>query len=270
LSCARDSITWMEAVAPPFFIHDGMLKGQGYEDLVTDIFENQLPQYDHHMVIANISRHYSNFQHGEKVCTVGFFKTPEREKFAYYSIPSFFTLPTMLIIKKEDFAQFGGQKIITLEDMLRNKNITLGIAKDRSYGTYIDEIIEPHKGQKNIIELSRQDLTQTIFKMLLADRVDALLGLPEEAMYIAEQTGARDEIMTLTIAENHKGYDGWFSYVACSRNDWGKKVIEEINYILLKERPTDRYRGTYERWLDETSLEEYRKLYKDIFLAVTQ
>jgi len=270
LSCAKDAITWMEAVAPPFFIHDGTLKGQGYEDLVTDILEHQLPQYDHEMVLANIARHYSNFQHGEKVCTVGFFKTPEREEFAYYSIPSFFTLPTVLIIKKEHFAKFGGKKIITLNDMFINENITIGIAKDRSYGKYIDEIIEPYKEQNNVVELAKQDLAQTFFKMLLADRIDALLGFPEEAMYIAEQAGARDKIMTLTIAENQKGYDGWLSYVACSKNDWGKKAIENINHVLLQERPTDQYRGAYERWLDESSLEDYRKLYKDVFLTVTQ
>lgn len=28
---AKDSIDWMEAVAPPFFNHEGKFKGQGYE-----------------------------------------------------------------------------------------------------------------------------------------------------------------------------------------------------------------------------------------------
>ena len=153
--------------------------------------------------------------------------------------------------------------------MLNNKELRLGIAKDRSYGRYVDEVVEGHKNQENIVELANQELAQTFFKMLLVDRIDALLGLPEEAMYMAEQMGARDEIMTLTIAENQKGYDGWLSYVACSKNDWGKDVIDNINRVLLQQRPTDRYRGAYERWLDESSLERYRKLYEDVFLQVT-
>ena len=33
----KDSIDWMEADAPPFFIHEGIFKGQGYEDL--DLFD---------------------------------------------------------------------------------------------------------------------------------------------------------------------------------------------------------------------------------------
>ncbi len=267
---AANSITWMEADAPPFFIHNGPLKGQGYEDLVTDILEEQLPLYDYDIVIANIARHYYNFQHGEKVCTVGFYKTPEREEFAYFSIPSFFTLPTVLIVKKDNHTKFGGQKVVTLDTLLNNEDVIVGIAKDRSYGRYVDEVIAGHKEQKNIVELAKQDLAQAFFKMLLADRIDALLGLPEEAMYMAEQMGARDEIMTLTIAENQKGYDGWLSYVACSKNDWGKEAIDNINRVLLQQRPTDRYRAAYERWLDESSQEHYRKLYEDVFLQVTK
>lgn len=76
--------------------------------------------------------------------------------------------------------------------------------------------------------------------------------------------------MTLTIAENQKGYDGWLSYVACSKNEWGKEVIEKINRILLEQRPTDAYRGSYERWLDDSSLEPYRQLYKKVFLPITK
>ena len=46
-------------------------------------------------------------------------------------------------------------------------------------------------------------------------------------------------------------------------------MIEKINKILLEQRPTDRYRGAYERWLDANSLERYRTIYQDIFLKTT-
>jgi len=64
---AKDSITWMEAVAPPFFIHDGDLKGQGYEDLITDLLAENLPLYEHKRTVATISRHYQQWKQGEKV-----------------------------------------------------------------------------------------------------------------------------------------------------------------------------------------------------------
>ena len=60
---AQDPLAWMEAVAPPFFIHDGELKGQGYEDIITDILIANLPQYHHTHMKANISRHYQQWKH---------------------------------------------------------------------------------------------------------------------------------------------------------------------------------------------------------------
>ena len=59
---AQDSVTWMEAIAPPFFIHEGELKGQGYEDVITDILMENMPQYSHKKITANISRHYRSVQ----------------------------------------------------------------------------------------------------------------------------------------------------------------------------------------------------------------
>ena len=184
---ATEEITWMEADAPPFFIHSGPMQGQGYEDLVTKIIESHLPEYEHEKITANIARHMYNFQHGLKTCTVGFFKTPEREEIAYYSIPSFFTLPTVLIIKKVDYEKFGGQKTISLNQLFSEKQVTVGVAKGRSYGKYVDHVLMQEQNRKHIVELAKQELASTFFKMLLTDRIDCLLGLPEEAMYLAEQ-----------------------------------------------------------------------------------
>jgi uncharacterized protein (TIGR02285 family) len=106
--------------------------------------------------------------------------------------------------------------------------------------------------------------------MLLAGRIDALPGLPEEAMYLAETLGINDKIMTLNIAENQVNHNASLSYVACSKTEWGKKTIEDINKVLRKERPTESYRTAYERWLDPSSIEGFRKLYNEVFLTITE
>lgn len=46
-------------------------------------------------------------------------------------------------------------------------------------------------------------------------------------------------------------------------------MIEKINKVLLEQRPTDRYRAAYERWLDADSLARYRSVYQEVFLAPT-
>ncbi|MEE4241581.1 MAG: TIGR02285 family protein [Desulfopila sp.] len=266
---AKDTISWMEAVAPPFFIHEGEFAGQGYEDIVTDIITENLPQYNHERIIANITRHYQEFKDGRKACNVGLFKTPEREEFLYYSLPSFFTLPAVIVINKDKFEAFGSTKVVRLEDVLK-KNLIIGRAERRSYGKQIDEILDLHGTEENVFSYEGYELSLNFFEMLKHDRLDGLIGLPDETLYQAERLGIRDQIMTLTIAENQSGYDSWLSYVACSKNEWGKKVIEEINAILLQHRPTERYRKSYERWLDDGAIPGYRKLYDEIFLQIVE
>lgn len=270
LSPARDSLAWMEAVAPPFFIHDGAFKGQGYEDIITKILQEHLPQYQHTHVKANISRHYQQWKQGEKACSVGMYKTPERLLFTYYSIPSVFTLPPVLIIHKDHFQAFGGKKIVSLTKILKEGKLTIGRSNNRSYGVEFDATLKAYSNAENTFTYEGPELSLNLFKMLQAGRIDALPGLPEEAMYLAETMGIRDQIMTLAVEENQKNPEESLSYVACSKNEWGKTAIEAINEVLRKQRPTTKYRAAYERWLDPSSVEGYRKLYEEVFLNITE
>lgn len=263
----KDSITWLEAVAPPFFIHDGPLKGQGYEDILTELLIAHLPEFDHRRIQANISRHYQQFKQGEQACSLAMYKTPEREEFAYFSEPSVFTLPVVLIIQKERFPEFGSKKIINLSQLLQAGKYTIGRSNNRSYGTEFDTILNTYGTPQTIFAYEGPELSRNLFEMLLAGRIDALPGLPEEAMYLAETYALRDQIMTLQVAENVANHDAMITYVACSKTPWGKQTIEAIDRALQKARPTEEYRAAYERWLDPSSIENYRKLYQEVFLA---
>ncbi len=269
-SRSEETLTWMEAVAPPFFIHDGELKGQGYEDLITTLLKSQLPQYRHTHIQANITRHYQQWKQGEKVCSVGMYKTPERLEFTYYSIPSVFTLPPVLIIHKDRFQAFGGKKMVSLAKILKDGNLVVGRSNNRSYGVEFDAALKGHSNNKNTFTYEGPELSLNLFKMLQTGRIDALPGLPEEAMYLAETMGIRDQIMTLSVEENQITPEASLSYVACSKNEWGKTAINAINKVLREQRPSDQYRAAYERWLDPSSIEGYRKLYAEVFLKITE
>lgn len=268
-SRAKDSVTWMEAVMPPYFIQSGTQKDQGYGDQITRIIQEGLTDYQHEEMVTNVTRHFYKFKQGEKVCSVGLFRTPEREEFMHFSMPSFLTLPAVIIIRKDALPQFAGQTTVRLVDLLKNTTITLGLAKDRSYGVSVDEVLKQYRGSSSTVEVSGPELSLSLFKMLMKGRLDGILGLPEEALYQAEQLGIRDQLMTLSIEENLNGYEAWLSSVGCSKNAWGKAIIDRINAVLLAQRPTERYRAAYERWLDPNAIEQYRKVYQEVFLEKT-
>lgn len=264
---AQDKITWLEANFPPYLIHDGKYKGQGYGDTVTNILIEKLKNYEHERVQANISRHYDLFKKGENVCTVGLYKNPDREKFLYFSIPSFFTLPNVIVINKKKYEAFGGKNTVSLSEVLKKNTLVIGQAKNRSYGPIIDSIFNKYGNDANVFSYEGKTLSLSFFEMLKRDRLDGIIGLPEEVLYQAENLGIRDQILTLSIAENQQSLDAWLSYVACSKTPWGKKVIDDINAVLLEQRPKERYRAAYERWLDDGSIPGYREAYDKYFLS---
>lgn len=62
----------------------------------------------------------------------------------------------------------------------------------------------------------------------------------------------------LIVEENQQGFTGWLSAVGCSKNEWGRVVIDTINAILLEQRSSNGCRGADERWPDANSLARYR------------
>lgn len=266
---AKETITWMEVDFAPFLIHSGPFKGGGYGDVGSDILVENLPQYDHSVILANLSRQYELYQQQENVCTVGLFKNPDREKFMYFSIPVFFSLPNHLIISKDKHDEIGGLSSVQLKDVLQSNKIVIGHSKNRSYSAEIDSVLKEYGSSKNLfLAENRGAFTTSFFEMLKLGRVDAIIAAPEEILYQAEQLGLRDKLVTVSIEEN--SLDAWLSYVVCAKTPWGKKVITDINEVLIKQRPTDRYREAYERWLDEGRLKEYRRLYISEFLSVKE
>ncbi len=198
------------------------------------------------------------------------YKTPERMEFTYYSIPSVYTLPPVLIIHKDRFQAFDGNKMVSLAKILQSGQLIIGRSINRSYGIELDSALKTFSNNKNTFAYEGPELSLNLFKMLQAGRIDALPGLPEEAKYLAETIGIREQIMTLAVEENQVNPEASLSYVVCSKNEWGKSAIEKINQVLRAQRPTGKYRAACERWLDPSSLEGYRKLYQDVFLKITE
>ena len=266
-SLAADSITWMEVNMPPYMIQSGPFQGQGYGNQVQRLIQAQLPEYTHHRLQTNVIRHFDMFRQGDKVCSIGLYRTPEREAFLTFSIPSLLTMPPVLIVRADKLQQFGLVNNCSLAQILQNEKFRLGFSKDRSYGKQLDMELRKYSKRDNFTLFTGQELGENYYKMLMLDRIDGLLGLPEEALYRAEQMGIRDQIATLMLQENQHNYDQWYCAIACPKNQWGQAVIDKINTVLLRIRPNPAYRQAYERWLDKNSLQHYRKVYDDVFLT---
>ena len=267
---AGESITWAEADFPPIWILKGSDKGNGILDGLTSIYEKNLPEYEHHHTTANIARILSMMKEGQNVCHAGILKSTDRESFIYFSIPNAITSLHKIIVKKSRInSLFGNSKDVSLEALLKNTNLKLGVSKSNSYGATIDKILEKYKEKDTILFRSGQDNHLGLLRMLKEERIDYMVGYPWEIDYIARQIDARDEIAVIDIKEI-EGQQWTLSYVGCTKNEWGRRVIEKLNRILLKVRPNNEYLFHLLRWMPDSIRPELKKAYKERVLKVTE
>ncbi|MFP4167853.1 MAG: TIGR02285 family protein [Desulfonatronovibrionaceae bacterium] len=262
----NEVITWLEPDFPPCFIHSGPYEGMGYEDVITQILEQELQGYEYESEIANVSRIYKEFKQGRQVCHVAFYRTPERREFMYFSIPNTITFPVVLVALRENADLPKAGEMVSLKDVLTRNDLDAALVSERSYGTTLDVILSEQGRDSDIHWYFGQDIGEKTLQMVLGGRVDYTLALPEEVMYWAEHKGVRDRLKVVHLKENQGDYCSWLGYVACPKTKWGAKVISDINRVLREVRPLKRYRKAYERWIDEYSLPRYRRLYKEFFL----
>ena len=260
---AKDSVTWMLSDFPPYTILKGKYDREGSHDKVFELLQEHLTDYEHHEMIGSVTRLLRELGAGKKVCTT-LLKTPEREKFIYYSIPIDFDPPLGVTIKRSKAVLFKNTKELSFNELIQNKQLRFGIQSGRSYGKMIDPLLERYKGQKHIYLREGKELYEGLLKMLMTDRLDYIIGYPVETVYVGKMLGIENKVINIPLKEYLNAYS--FGCIACSKTEWGRQIIEKINTILRKQRPTKHYRSIQERWLDKNILESYRKAYDRIFL----
>ena len=88
LLCAaeRPHMTWTVQDIPPGFILVEGKPTDGIFDKVINMLIEEWPGVDHEFMDVSIPRGLANLSNGIEACFGGVLMTPEREKFAYYSL----------------------------------------------------------------------------------------------------------------------------------------------------------------------------------------
>lgn len=264
LVCAKDSIKWLEMDAPPYHIQTGELKNQGIVDQVTQLLQQNMPNYLHSERVMNLPRVKEVMRIGQEVCHASLYKTPQREAVAYFSkVPSTMFPPVGLTIKEESFELFDENPMVSFSEVLIRQDLMGGISKGRSYGKSLDKILKQYERTARLERRSGDDIYQGLFNMLLYGRVDYILGSPLESGFAQRNLAAKNKVFNIMLKERNS-YD--FGFVACSKTPWGKRIIEEINAVLIKIRPTPQYKSYFTKWLDDLSKGSFEKAYDKQFL----
>ncbi|BBE31448.1 hypothetical protein OSSY52_15890 [Tepiditoga spiralis] len=265
---SNKQIKWFITNYPPAFIINKNNDFKGFEFNTLNNLIKKLNHYDITYYQTSLSRALTDMKNKKNVCALFLFKTPEREKFLYYSLPYRVTLPNGIIIRKSDKNKFkkyfDKNNKIKLESLLKERSLTLGINKKISYSKEIDDIIQKYINKPNIFLLTRENYIENLLKLLNLNRIDYFIGYAESINYLSKKLNMKDEFIYIPISEVNKKI---FSilYITAPKNEFGKKIIDEVNKIILKTNFVEDAANYYKKWLDKSSINEFEKIYK-IFL----
>lgn len=161
------------------------------------------------------------------VCGLGWFKRPERERFALFSDPIYRDQPTIVVARKDDPRFEDG---MSLQDSFGDAARTLIVKTGYSYGEAIDTWIRTLQPRT---ETSSGTNTQ-LLGMIAQGRVDYVVMAPEEADDLLDsksKLGASLQAVSLSDAPM-----GELRYLMCSRST-PPDLIARINDALAQTRP---------------------------------
>lgn len=110
---------------------------------------------------------------GLPVCSIGWFKTPEREAYARFSRSIYKNHPLELVYLKKNETLLWGME--SLDRLTRDKSLTLGLPRGYSLGKVVDGIIERNKPSVYVANGGYADL----FRLLAAEQITYFLAAAE-------------------------------------------------------------------------------------------
>lgn len=202
---------------PYVFIADGKLSGLVGEPARQALDSAALP---YKLLSAPASRVLNAIRDAAGAsCAVGWFKTEERERFAYFSRPLFQSQPFLVLTSRKNTRLTHSLKV---EDLLADRNLTMLVVQSFSYGRAFDLLISQFNPNSRTVTADNMQILQ----MLLAGRVDYSLMAPEELEGLLALPGfKRDDFRALPLINPPAGEARYFM---CSKQV-SPELLERIN-----------------------------------------
>lgn len=262
---SKDTIKWMTFDWKPAMSLDaatGKITG-GLSGNQLLLISKEITDYNHVYIPMNWGRFWDLVRKkNENICNCVTVKTEEREGFAEFSEPVAIALPLSVIMRKDSAAEIGNPKSVSIVELMKDSRVTGGLIQERSYTEAIDSLLSIHEKKSNI---SRYVVnTENSVLMLLFNRMDYILEYPSllETKLAGRTRAEVDKLVVIPIIETDPYY---FVYVACTKNEWGKKAIIRINKALEKLHKDPRFVLTYKEAFSGERLKRVEKLYNNYF-----
>lgn len=260
---AKDVVTWHVSHFPPVNIRFGPFQNEGFADKTRLFFQRNMAQFSHEEREQGYAESMESAKAGASFCRADMLKSPEREKFFYFSEPLYFTSGRRLLVSNDVFLQtraFANRNgDVRFSDLLKQPWVKYGYVKGRVYFPKEDEVVGAYR--KKNPDLAR-DNGQEAFQLFKSGGANMLILYPFEYGYYLRLEDMVSNHRSLQLADMEPFS---YAYFACSKTPKGKRAIEAINTIVKKEEDIYSWLYYYKEWV---SHEEWQRV-KRFFYKVT-
>ncbi|UOF01848.1 TIGR02285 family protein [Bdellovibrio reynosensis] len=256
---SKKSIPWGVTDWPPYYILEGGNGGEGKIDLLKKILEKNISEYKFIDVQSDIPKTIELWKQNRNICAGSVLKTPEREKWAYFTALSFIAPHEYLaVVAKKDILPKGD--VMSFKELTTRKDLKGVVIHDRSYGPVIDDLIK--KAESNLTALNPSEGYMPLLKMVQRGRFDYTIEYESVVKAYNERIKPEKPVHSKLLKETSPSAVIW---VACTKNAWGRNVISRIDEVLKKNAGKSDYHAAVESWSNPEALKKHQKALDEFY-----
>lgn len=252
-------VPWAVTDWAPFYILKGASADDGKMDRLRKVLEEQMPDYSFVAFTADSPRLIELWQMSKNVCSGATIKTPEREKWAYFTA-FVHQIPDDLILFTAKPELFTHQKSISLHKILKDEKFKGVFAQNRSYGIENDQLI-----QKAIPRVQVQIFPEgykSLYKMVEKKRFDYSI---EYASVIRAYNEEISPQLPLSIIKLESEEPMRVFYFSCTKNEWGRKIVRAVDQAVQNLAKSNKYRSAAESYLGPEDIKKQRVMMDEFY-----
>ncbi|MFP5221176.1 MAG: substrate-binding periplasmic protein [Acidobacteriota bacterium] len=159
------------------------------------------------------------------VCSIGWFKTPERERGAVFSLPIYQDEPLRAVFLKS--GAMPPPNVSTFAQLAEQTSLTLGLNQAYVFGRPVDTLVSKMRTPP----VKSAGTQAQLMRMLAAGRFDYMLVNPAEIETLAELANIpMDELHVLELDDLPKGNLRYLMFSKATPPE----VIERINAVIMQ------------------------------------
>lgn len=222
----------------PLFITSGDYQNKGILDFyLAYIYEELSQKYSVDVLLYPKTRAIKNLVKFDNYCVYPLYKSDSRDKLGNHTQANFGLLGSYVIMAKKntfpDPEKLPDKKLGIRHIFSNYPNMTLGLEQDSNHGKIVQTIIdnERKKHPEKFFHRPGVGSHYALYRMLKSNRVQFILILPSELYWIQKIKNKEIDFdfSLYEIKENNSNAQEAYSY--CSKTQFGKQVIEDINAI---------------------------------------